>query len=130
MRVTGTLIERRIEGGMGRLMVLVSNPRGGLRFAGRFQFNVTVSIYLWDPFGSGAYVFSFKLYESAAHDLYPDTPVAEKTVTVQKDRSTLGVGTCIDLTATTPEAPGAYVYKVVIGRVEYDYEVEFPIMID
>jgi hypothetical protein len=115
---------------MGGVMVLISNPPfGGLRFVGGCKFNVNVSISLWDPFGSGAYVFSFKLYECTPHSAYPDMTTAEKTVTVQKDKNALGVGTCIGFTVTAPDAPGVYVYKVVFGG-EYDYEVEFPIMID
>jgi len=127
--VTGTAIDKSIQGGMGTLMVLIDNPPfGGLMLPAGGRFNVTISISLWDPsIGSAAYGFSFKLYECTAHNAYPDTPIAERAVTMQKNKDAMYVGTCITFTVTAPAAPGVYIYKVAIGGV-YDEEVEFPIL--
>jgi len=127
--VTGTFIDRSIQGGMGRVMIGIDNPPfGGLMLPTGGNFSVFVSISLWEPYaGSGTYSFSFKLYECTPHNEYPDTPIAEKTVTTQKDKNAMSIGAYTTFAITIPADPGVYIYKVVIGG-EYDYEVEFPII--
>lgn len=85
---------------------------------------------LWAPYaGSETYYFSFKIYERSLHDGYPDAPIAEQNLTVQKDKDALGVGACATLTVTAPPDPAIYIYRVVVQGA-WDYEVEFPILVE
>jgi len=126
--VTWALIDRIIQDGMGRVLVMINSSSGSLILHTEGNFSVFVSISLWDPYaGSGAYGFSFKLYERASHGEWSDTPIAEETVITQKDENAMSIEAHTTFNVNAPADSGVYIYKVVLGG-EYDYELEFPIM--
>jgi hypothetical protein len=127
--VAGTAIDRIIQGGMGSLTILIGNPpSGGLTFPARSKFNVTIIISFWDPYsGSATYGFSFKLHECAAHGTFPEMPMDERSVTVQKDKDAMSARAAVTFNVTAPATQGVYIYRVAVGGL-YEDEVEFPIL--
>lgn len=120
-------IGRVIQAGMGQVGLSIDN---GLWLGVEYEFNVSVGVGLWEPYiGSATYSFTFKLYERTLHSEYPDIPIAEKTVTVQKHKDAMYVNAYAILNVTAPLDPGIYIYRVVIEGA-FDYEFEFPILVE
>jgi len=103
----------------------------GLWLGVGYEFNVTIGIGFWEPYiGSATYSFTFKLYNRTLHGEYPDTPIAEKTVSVQKDKDEMWVSAYVILNVTASLDPGIYIYRAVIQHNGHSYAFEFPILVE
>jgi hypothetical protein len=126
----GTPYSWRRDTGMGWIIIRLSH---GFRVRSGIKFNVTVAVKLWDPYlGSKLYSFVFRIHERHEEsDTYPDVPIIEKNVTMQKGKDAMYViVTSGNLTVTTPSIPRIYMYRVTFGSVtETYYTMEFPIMV-
>lgn len=97
------------------------------------RFNVSLWGKLWEPYiGFSTYTFYFKLYERPEQsDSYPDTPVVEKLVSVNKSEHALYVYfDSGNLTVIAPSTCGIYIYKLCFGTETETLKIyEFPIFI-
>jgi len=133
---TNILIVRDIQGGMGKVSIVIGQ-RLGFSFEHEIgyvsvphTFNISVMVSLWAPYtGADTYYFVLKLYERTLRSEYTNTPIAEETVSVQKDKDAMYVEAYAILTVTAPSDSRIYIYKVVIEGA-LDYEVEFPIFVE
>lgn len=119
------------DGAMGWMDFSISK---GFTPSPRTEFNVSALVRLWEPYvGSATYNFSFKIFERFEQsDSYPNTPVAEKLVIVNKDKNAMYIVVPSgNLTVTAPSVHGIYIYKLCLGT-ETEPErciVEFPIVV-
>ena len=96
------------------------------------SFNVTVFLSIWAPYTpSKTWNVSFKLYERPLNGEYPDTPVAEKTAILHKEKDAMGTGIWLDaFTLTAPSTYGIRVYKIRSGTLKQTwYTMEFAVTI-
>lgn len=127
---TGAGWRQNIQGGMGWIDLSFSK---GFTPGPGTKFNVSLWAKLWDPYiGSKTYNFSFKVYERTEQsDRYPEIPVAEKLVSVNKSKDAMYI--LLDsgnLTVTVPSTRGIYIYKVCFGtKTEIWHTIEFPIVV-
>lgn len=100
------------------------------------NFNLSISYHLWNPIPEEITEnITFRIFGRHLYEEYSDTPLAERTVTLYKDKNeTDALAPSGIWTLTAPSDGGTYVYKVWSGIVNQNissahYTLEFALWI-
>jgi hypothetical protein len=115
--------------GMGGISIFLNK---GLVVYPDEKFNISVFIKAWEPYvGERTWNISFSLHNRALYDEYSDTPIAEKNITMHKNKDAMTAsGSSGPFTLTAPSTFGIWIYRVSTGVPKTSgYSLEFPLVV-